>query len=80
MYFLTIMSEDIKIKKGDIIRSSKYNWERIVDKVMQTKDELYLYDTDKIDKDVDPIIFSISNTIKSIKNGIYELEKKKTVK
>jgi len=74
------MSEDIKIKKGDIIRSSKYNWERIVDKVMQTKDELYLYDTDKIDKDVDPIIFSISNTIKSIKNGIYELEKKKTVK
>lgn len=65
--------EEIKLKKGVILHSPKYGWTRKITKMKLVEEEVHLKNLDVTDER--SYTFTIDNTLKNIKNGIYQIIK-----
>lgn len=61
--------KEIKLKKGMVLHSPKYEWTKVITKVKVVDEEVLLQSIDPTDTRV--YTFSVDNTIKNIKSGLF---------
>ncbi len=71
--------EAIRLRRGDIISSEKYGWTKIITRVNVATDEIKLINANEEESSADGCMFSITNTMKFIENGVYKYEKRKQI-